>query len=410
MATYWPRQRSIWGGRLETMPRVTVNADSNGAPGQVLYTLENPSNIVSISSTPSDFTFSAPAQARLTAGRTYWIVIHSTGRAMDLRITESDAEDDGKQAGWIIGDGRLDRNRRSSDPWSVPAAVHYPPGSIEIKLVGHLVVTTINEPSDQDFPNSNRTWGIVGTDWTSSGRLSVGTDYHGDTFVLTGLEPSKTYRVEVVFNPTGSIQRLFNERYFRFETVPSSPTVGGNIHLENCCYLDRLYPVSEWDSNYDGAAIFDFYTGWGESGSSRWVTITPGNSMRPNIWFYGEYTLTLTDVTGLQRLVSNTNQRGTSQVFALVGKNIALESNPNIGRSTAFTTGSNPSGYTLDRITAYISMTDGTSTGAGVPDVAIHSDGTDKPGTKFCDLRSLLDYDTSTAFYGSYEKTILDLW
>ena len=69
--------------------------DSNGAPGQVLYTLENPSNIVSISSTPSDFTFSAPAQARLTAGRTYWIVIHSTGRAMDLRITESDAEDDG---------------------------------------------------------------------------------------------------------------------------------------------------------------------------------------------------------------------------------------------------------------------------------------------------------------------------
>ena len=117
MATYWPRQRSIWGGgRLETMPRVTVNADSNGAPGQVLYTLENPSNIVSISSTPSDFTFSAPAQARLTAGRTYWIVIHSTRRAMDLRITESDAEDDGKQAGWIIGDGRLDRNRRSSDP------------------------------------------------------------------------------------------------------------------------------------------------------------------------------------------------------------------------------------------------------------------------------------------------------
>ena len=126
----------------------------------------------------------------------------------------------------------------------------------------------------------------------------------------------------------GSIQRLFNERYFRFETVPSSPTVGGNIHLENCCYLDRLYAVSEWDSNYDGAAIFDFYTGWGESGSSRWVTITPGNSMRPNIWFYGEYTLTLTDVTGLQRLVSNTNQRGAIQVFALVGKNIALEVKP----------------------------------------------------------------------------------
>ena len=375
---------NLGGDRLETMPRVTVNADSNGAPGQVLYTLENPSNIVSISSTPSDFTFSAPAQARLTAGRTYWIVIHSTGRAMDLRITESDAEDDGKQAGWIIGDGRLDRNRRSSDPWSVPAAVHYPPGSIAIKLVGHLVVTTINEPTGRDFPHTKRTLGFVSSDWTSSGRLTYPADGDpwadygdsgwGDMFNLVGLEPRKTYRVEVDFT------RVAN-------------TVGGSIQMYICCnHGPDPYAVSEWDSNYDGRAIFDFDTGW--TVGATFVSVIPSNSMNPDVWEFGDYTVTLTDVTGLTRLVSNTSQRPVTVTYANIGKSTAGTPNTTVQRAIAFTTGGHTDGYTLDRITAYISLTDGTDTGTGAPKVAIHRDGTDKPGAKLCDLQMLADYDT----------------
>ena len=251
-----------------------------------------------------------------------------------------------------------------------------------------------HEPSGQDFSHSHDTPGFVGVGEDSSGRLPDRSDHRGDTFNLVGLEPSRNYRVEVVFKSAGSTQRFFNERYFRWDSYPTSPTVGGDIWLEQCCYLDRLYPVGEWDSNYDGRAIFEFKTGRDESGNARWVTIVPDNYMKPNVRFYGEYTVKLTDVTGLRRLVSNTSQRPTMVNYALVGKNTAVTPNATVQRAIAFTTGGHTDGYTLDRITAYISLTDGTSTGTGVPKVAIHGDGTNKPGTKLCDLQMLADYDT----------------
>ena len=178
----------------------------------------------------------------------------------------------------------------------------------------------------------------VGTD--SSGRLPDRSDHRGDTFNLVGLEPSRNYRVEVVFKSAGSTQRFFNERYFRWDSYPTTPTVGGDIWLEQCCYLDRLYPVGEWDSNYDGRAIFDFKTGRSESGNARWVTIIPDNYMKPNVRFYGEYTVKLTDVTGLRKLVSNTSQRPAAVTYANVGKNTAVTPNTTVERSIAFTTGS----------------------------------------------------------------------
>ena len=102
----------------------------------------------------------------------------------------------------------------------------------------------------------------------------------------------------------------------------------------------------------------------------------------------------LTDVTGLRRLVSNTNQRDVAVTYANVGKNTAVTPNTTVERSIAFTTGGHTNGYTLDRITAYISLTDGTDTGTGVPKVAIHENATSLPGTKLCDLQMLADYET----------------
>ena len=251
-----------------------------------------------------------------------------------------------------------------------------------------------DEPSGQDFSHYHDTLGFVSVGQDSSGQLPDRSDHRGDTFNLVGLEPSRTYRVEVVFNPTGSTQRFFNERYFRWDSYPTSPAVGGNIQLEQCCYLDRLYAVSEWDSNYDGKAIFDFKTGRTEFGNTRWVTIIPDNYMKPNVRFYGDYTVTLTDVTGLTRLVSNTSQRPVTVTYANIGKSTAGTPNATVQRAIAFTTGGHTDGYTLDRITAYISLTDGTDTGTGAPKVAIHRDGTNKPGAKLCDLQMLADYDT----------------
>ena len=164
-----------------------------------------------------------------------------------------------------------------------------------------------HEPSGQDFSHNHDTLGFVGVGEDSNGRLPDRSDHRGDTFNLVGLEPSRNYRVEVVFNQAGSTQRVFNERYLRWDSYPTNPTVGGDIWLEDCCYLDRLYPVGKWDSNYDGRAIFEFKTGRDESGNARWVTIVPDNYMKPNVRFYGAYTVKLTDVTGLRKLVSNTD-------------------------------------------------------------------------------------------------------
>ena len=201
----------------------------------------------------------------------------------------------------------------------------------------------------------------------------VGDPGWGDMFRLVGLEPRKTYRVEVDFT------RVAN-------------TVGGSIQMYICCnHGPDPYAVSEWDSNYDGRAIFDFDTGW--TVGATFVSIIPSNSMKPDVWEFGDYTVTLTDVTGLRRLVSNTSQRATALELKQVGKNVFRNELQQV--AVSFTTGSNTNGYTLDRVTAYVLMRKGDFASSMVPNpkVAIHSNGTGNlPGTKLCDLQGLLDY------------------
>ena len=273
----------------------------------------------------------------------------------------------------------------------------------EVESFTDVLARKRHEPSGQDFSNTADTLGFVSVGKESTGRLVypedgspyVGMATAGDTFTLVGLESRKTYRVEVVFRPGPSDRIQVETGEYSVRTVYFPETVGGSIQLENCCSGGELYPVSEWDSNYDGFAIFDFDTGRTESGNTRWVTIIPGNSMNPDIWFYGYYTVTLTDVTGLTRLVSNTRQRGTTVTYAKVGKDTLAHATKKIELASSFTTGGHTDGYTLDRITAYISMSDGTDTGVGAPRVAIHSNGaSDVPGTKLCDLQMLADYET----------------
>ena len=238
-----------------------------------------------------------------------------------------------------------------------------------------------HEPSGSDFSHDGDTRGFVSVGTPSSGRMSYPEDGDpwadygdpgwGDMFRLVGLEPRKTYRVEVDFN------RVDN-------------TVGGSIQMYICCnHGPDPYAVSEWDSNYDGRAIFDFDTG--RTVGATFVSVIPSNSMNPDGWEFGSYTVTLTDVTGLTRLVSNTRQRPTEVLYKLVGDS----SGTNIQQATSFMTGSNDGGYKLDRVTAYMRRIITDSTFSGVPKAAIHSNATGGlPGTKLCDLQMLADYET----------------
>ena len=134
------------------------------------------------------------------------------------------------------------------------------------------------ESSGNDFSHDADTTAIVSVGTVSRGRLSypedgdpwadVGDPGWGDMFRLVGLEPRKTYRVEVDFT------RVAN-------------TVGGSIQMYICCnHGPDPYAVSEWDSNYDGRAIFDFDTGW--TVGATFVSVIPSNSMKPNGWEFGE--------------------------------------------------------------------------------------------------------------------------
>ena len=248
-----------------------------------------------------------------------------------------------------------------------------------------VLLRSRHEPSGQDFRHSAGTPGFVTTGTASRGQLTYPADGDpwadygdpswGDMFRLVGLEPRKTYRVEVDFTRAAN-------------------TVGGSIQMYICCnHGPDPYAVSEWDSNYDGRAIFDFDTG--RTVGATFVSVIPSNSMNPDVWEFGDYTVKLTDVTGLRKLVSNTSQRPVTVTYAKIGKNTDLHATDRTQLATSFVTGSNPDGYTLDRITAYISLTDGTDTGTGTPKVTILNNATsDRPGTNFCDLQSLADYET----------------
>ena len=78
-----------------------------------------------------------------------------------------------------------------------------------------------HEPAGQDFSHDADTRGFVSVGEASSGRLAYAGDNRGDTFNLVGLEPNKTYRVEVVFNPPGSLQTFVNRvDPLHFPTLP----------------------------------------------------------------------------------------------------------------------------------------------------------------------------------------------
>ena len=324
------------------------------------------SDIIDVDGLPNSFTYQWKRFA--ADGTTFEANIGTNSRTYTLTSSE-----EGKKV--KVGVSFTDNGGNSEGPLTSAAT---PTITLEVQdPVRH-------EPVGRDFSHDGDTRGFVTVGTVSSGRMSYpedgdpwadyGDSGWGDMFNLVGLEPRKTYRVEVDFN------RVAN-------------TVGGSIQMYICCnHGPDPYAVSEWDSNYDGRAIFDFDTGW--TVGATFVSVIPSNSMNPDVWEFGSYTVTLTDVTGLRKLVSNTRQRPVTVTYANVGKSTAVTPNTNVQRAIAFTTGGHTDGYTLDRITAYISLTDGTDTGTGAPKVAIHRDGTNKPGAKLCDLQMLADYDT----------------
>ena len=350
----------------------------------------------------------------------YWIRFEDEVGDALLSFTDTGDEDAGGVAGWSIGG----------------APTGYA-GSIQVGLSGFGVAAGSSEPSGGDLEASEATTGVVRVGQVAYGNLfvddRVGVDDERlvsvesftrdrDWFKLVGLQGRRLYRVEVDFVGVG--------------------VVGGGIQMYQSTWGRTPVARSDmWDSNYDGNAVIDFRPIQSDRVVTKWIMIESPNGMgsgpdrfHARNYFTGDYTVTLTDVTGLETMVSNTEQRDVDRlVFSKIG-HIHDQEVELIGHNrvvaTSFTTGSNTAGYALDSITAYMQLgrtaainqftaeiidilppadllagfsedsTDISVTSATIvstiaePAVSIHSDNGGKPGDRLCTLEGLDGLDT----------------
>ena len=228
------------------------------------------------------------------------------------------------------------------------------------------------------------TRGTVAVGDSKAGEL----ESHGDRdWFAVVLEEGKTYRVAVDFEGTNS--------------------VGGSMHV----FHSRIFGGSsrnvnlDWDSNFDGNAIVDLHLdAHFEGGTSGFfLRIDPETGLGAKATHVGDYSVTLTDITGIQYLVGNIRGLTNTVTYRLIGRIDLPSPDDPIKRQYAqsFTTGSHSAGYQLDRIVAYATMGRTGADSDAEPSVAIYGNSSGKPGTKLCDLALPLDYEPGLNFTGT---------
>ena len=313
---------------LPILPVAAVYRDTASPPtptDEPLITLTAPE--VS-SDTGQDVPFTAPSGSYLEPDTTYWL--HFSGVATTpgrLWVTTGDnaTSRDGwsiiKQQYWSITSGQSWSTARTARPM--------------VALEGARAIPTQREPSPGDFPASEHTPGLLRVGEVSTGNLGDVSDR--DWFRIEGMVPDRTYRLEVDFQGVGL------------------EGGGVSIHVSSG---GRVSPRSDlWESNHDGHTVLDFSVAPGRS--TYFVSVESGNSMNrigDRDSFVGDYTVTLTPLEGVRRMVSNTAQTDSDRMrFSNIGH---LHDEGFAGHvremAVSFTTGAHTAGYTLDKVTAHL--------------------------------------------------------
>ena len=333
-------------GTTQTSLVVSIHEDNSGDPAAtVLFTLTGPA----VSGFGSrEYTYSAPANAQLDPDTTYWVVFSNSSSQITLFETQ-DISEQGIVAGWSIG------NRITFRP--SPTAVweqSTPDEVLRMAVDGTFFHSERAEPPGQDFPASEATRGRVRLAEYSTGTLDDASDK--DWFRIDGLENNRQYRLEVDFlgaNVVGGSLDIFSS------TMGRPPVHRGDL----------------WDSNYDGHAVLDF-SPLAVGLSTLYVQVESDNDMNredDRNRYTGPYTITLSELPDVQRMVSNLEQRASDRLkFYNIGHLVEDGLTGHVKEMAIdFTTGSHAAGYTLDKLAAYISMgrrsaTVGTATITGV--------------------------------------------
>ena len=295
-------------------PKVSLYSDSSGAPDSSLKELTNPSNFSTTATTEVEF---GADNYRLKRNTPYWIVIEDTAATDTIRLddTASTSEDAGGAPGWSIGN--VSRALLS--------------GSWQDFALGQIIQIGIKGALS-----------TVSTDATLSGLLL------DSTLAPTSISLTPAFDSEVT-EYTATFANQYSDATFQVNTnddnatvefldendatIPTTRTTPPNIH----------YLASDLA---EGANIFKIK-----------VTAEDGTTTKT-------YQVT---VTRVDFLVSNLGQ-ATNDPGTINATHIEF--------ATPFTTGGNPTGYTLSAVTLDIGVSPGTT-----PLVSIYSDSSGRPGS-----------------------------
>ena len=346
--------RIIASSENPTHAMIDLHADDNGTPGNHLASMIMPGDFAQDNFVVAELTATAPRNTNLNTGTRYWFVFSNEQEDNLLRIsvTESKAQDSTSLDGWTIGDRRA--RKIQNQPW---AEVAFP---IQMELLGTPFIRT-NEADGPDLPgaghNAHQTGAVVTPGIVSTGHLTPGLDrnhgLYGDYWWLD-TQWGHSYRIEVKFGDS-----------------PNTATGGSawTYFIDG----DRRGTCCDSDHNRnDGYTVLHIKHDQNRKYLIDVVVFDKLNSGSKN--FNGPYTITMTDITGTDKLISNLYIGTLTKVANYVGSNRQYAS--------SFTAGHNPGGYKLDRIRTHI-PDDHSS-----PVLALHTDTSFAPGAKLCDFRN----------------------
>ena len=338
-----------------THAMIDLHADDNGAPGNHLASMIMPGDFAPGDTVIADLTVSAPKNTNLNTGTRYWFVFSNEqlNNPLYLSVTESKAQDSTALNGWTIGDRRA--KKEPDQPWS---SVAFP---LQMEVLGSAPFIRTNEADGPDLPgaghNAHKTGAVVTPGIVSTGHLTPGLDrnhgLYGDYWWLD-TQWGHSYRIEVKFGDS-----------------PNTATGGSawTYFIDG----DRRGTCCDSDHNRnDGYTVLHIKHDQNRKYLINVVVFDKLNSGSKN--FNGPYTITMTDITGTDKLVSNLYIGTLTKVANYVGSNRQYAS--------SFTAGHNPGGYKLDRIRTHI-PDDHSS-----PVLALHTDTSFAPGAKLCDFRN----------------------
>ena len=337
-----------------THAMIDLHADDNGVPGDHLASMTMPGDFAPGDTVIADLTVSAPKNTNLNPGTRHWFVFSNgqLNNPLYLRVTESKAQDSTSLNGWTIGDRRA--KKEADQPWS---SVAFP---IQMELLGTPFIRT-DESDGPDLPgaghNAHKTGAVVIPGIVSTGHLTPGLDrnhgLYGDYWWLD-TQWGHSYRIEVKFGDSPSI------------------ATGGSAWV----YFidgDRRGTCCDSDHNRnDGYTVLHIKHDQNRKYLIDVVVFDKLNKGSRN--FNGPYTITMTDITGTEKLATNLYHGTLAQAtnFAGSSRQYAVD----------FTTGQNPGGYKLDRIRTHI------PNDHSAPVLTLHVNTSSAPGAKSCDFRN----------------------